>query len=293
MASAHDMWLDPVTPVMPASAPLTIDLLVGEALVAHETRAFESARVVHANDVSASVTVDLLALGREKRRPFLRATLSTGGHLVAVERAPARIELAAAKFESYLREEGLDEVIAARAARGEAQRAGRERYARFLKAFVQVGAAHDAAFAKVVGHSLELVLEDDPTLTRVVHLRLLDRGAPLASTTVEFFHREGGTVHHAAVRTGADGRFEVTVAPDGLNLLTLVRMERCEGCADVEWESRWTALTFPSLPTRPTLTSHRPAASPHKSRRPLYPVAIGSVVTLVILFFLFGRPAEE
>src|SRR6185503_3389608 len=62
-----------------------------------------------------------------------------GAAMLLYRGTPQPIVLEAAKFESYLREEGLEHVLAARAKAGNSDAPGRERFGRCAKALLAVG----------------------------------------------------------------------------------------------------------------------------------------------------------
>jgi hypothetical protein len=97
------------------------------------------------------------------------------------------VRLEAEAFESYLRDEGLDRVIAARAAHGESQQPGIEIFSRNAKAMLVMpgpAAKGDAPrWRRPVGLTLELVPETDPrplAAGGTFAMRLLYRDKPLA-----------------------------------------------------------------------------------------------------------------
>ena len=72
------------------------------------------------------------------------------------------IELPADRFEDYLRQYGLDEIVTERARRGEQKKPGRERFYRYAKALL-AGAQPSAAATQPLGFAYEIVPDDDPT----------------------------------------------------------------------------------------------------------------------------------
>lgn len=256
-AVAHDYWLAPTTHALAEDGEVSVSVLVGERLVAEEDRPFEGVRTPRLELVHQGAGTDLAPLQVEAAVPAMRVPLvGPGGHLLVVDRVPAELELPAAKFEAYLRDEGLDHVIAERARRGESSRPGRERYRRNLKALFQVGAARDEAFGTAVDQAFELIPEVHPAFVApgdVLPVRVLFRGRPLAGHRVEVLSRgapgEGGVSVVGAARytTDAEGRVRIAIDRRGDWLIRAVHMVRC-GCADVDWESYWAAYTFGNAP---------------------------------------------
>jgi hypothetical protein len=167
---------------------------------------------------------------------------SPGLSVVAFESRPAYLELPADRFERYLAEEGLDHVLALRAARGLREAPSREwfsRNARVLLAAGGNGEGHDTP----AGLTLEIVVERNPSLAGpgdTLPVRLLYRGKPLVGALVIATPRVAPGSQERA-RTGDAGRAEVTLTHAGVWLLTAVHMVERE---DGAWRSHWTSLTF-------------------------------------------------
>ncbi len=130
VASAHDCWIEPVDARPLPGAVLGVRLFVGEP---GQPEAFPR---------RAEKVVRFWARGPEGERevegangeePAGRFRLGRGVHVVGYRNTPSVIELEAAKFEDYLREEGLDDVSKLRAERGETGKVGRERSSRCAK----------------------------------------------------------------------------------------------------------------------------------------------------------------
>jgi len=172
------------------------------------------------------------------------ATISVvdAGHIIVTAvNATATEEMRPASFEEYLAEEGLAHIVAARKARGEAEKAGKERYTMYAKTILVSGTPGDG-YKTAVGLPLEIVPEKDPYRLKPgepLPVRVLLRGTPaqnleVKATTAAEKPRVIGT-------TDAQGRITVPVSKGQWRLHT-IHMERASG--DVDWESLWTTLTF-------------------------------------------------
>ena len=247
-AWAHDYWLLPDRLRVTPGARVALSLWVGDDLVPEEARGWQRERTTRFVHVSSSASEDLLARPVEGASPLLDVALGApGGHLFVMERNASRIELPADRFEHYLRDEGLDGIIAARRALGESSRAGRERYTRYLKAYVQAGAARDAVSSRTMGQAFELVPRDDLSRLRPgrpIRVSVRFRGAALAGVTVEALSRVGDDIGHARAVSDARGVVTFTLDREGTWLLRATHMTRCEACADADWESWWTSYAF-------------------------------------------------
>lgn len=267
---AHDYWMVPAQYVVPSDAEIALSLFVGEDFVAEDEKHFERSRTTRLAFVHKSSTEDLINAGVEGALPMLRVhAAGAGGHLVAFDRNASRIELEPKKFEAYLHDEGLDAVVAERARRGETAKPGRERYTRYLKALIQVADARDDANAAVVGQTLELSPEANPvfaaqggSITWVVRFQ----GAPLEGAMIEALSRVGTDVRKAKYVSDAHGRINVAIDRQGVWLVRMVHMTRCEGCDDADWQSFWSSYSFASASARTVVAPDMLAPHPTSGR---------------------------
>jgi uncharacterized GH25 family protein len=160
------------------------------------------------------------------------------------------VRLEAEAFESYLRDEGLDRVIATRAALGESQQPGIEIFSRNAKAMlVAPGAATSGdaqRWRRPVGLTLELVPETDPrplAAGGTFALRLLYRGKPLAGALVKAYPKDGNE-RRLSTRTDAQGRLRFVLPEGGIWLISAVHMIDAPAASGARWESLWSSLTF-------------------------------------------------
>jgi hypothetical protein len=244
-AAAHDLFLLPAVHADEAPREIELRLLVGDHFAPEEERGFRGSTLARFELVTARGRRDL-SQGDDGPPPFARVEVGAGGQLFAIDRRPILTELEAERFDAYLEHEGLSHILAARRAPG-ASGPGRERYTRYLKSFVQIGARRDGAFRRVLGQRLELVPLDDPSSLREganLRVRLLFEGRPLADQPVTAYRRNGDDVATTVVRTDPRGEAVFTIDRAGTWLLRTVHMRACERCEDADWESFWGALTF-------------------------------------------------
>lgn len=159
---------------------------------------------------------------------------------------PRRIELEPAKFEAYLKEEGLTEIVQWRAANKESAKPGRERYSKFVKSLLQVGLC-DEYFQTVVGFAIEIVPAQNPYFKKPgdkLPVRVIFKGKPAANLQLEVARFSGGKTTVTPVgRTDSSGNINVPLEAKGLYRLHALKMER-RSEPDIDWESYWATLTF-------------------------------------------------
>lgn len=246
---AEDYWLE-FQPLQPAAgSELAVSLWLGKNFIPEAQQAMQQARTVALRHITRSGDVDLLP-GTRDGAPQLRLHLAQpGGHLLSLERDPARVQLRARNFNRYLEAEGLLAPLEARKRAGELWSRGKERYTRYVKAFVQVGELADGVSTRVLGQRLELVPERDLADIKAgekLGVRVLFEGRPLAGARVEAFARGPADSRPLGAPANSDtnGRVEFTISEPGTVLLRTVHMQRCVGCDDAQWESFWAAYSF-------------------------------------------------
>jgi hypothetical protein len=158
-------------------------------------------------------------------------------------RTPLTLE--ADKFEKYLAEEGLEKVIEIRHRSGESAKPGREVFSRSVKSLVIAGGESEKGFDRVLGLTLELVLEKDPRTipSGGLPLTLLYEGKPLDGALVTAMEREEPQ-QKVKARTDRRGRAVLWLPKKGVWLIKAVQMVPAPAQTDADWESIWASVTF-------------------------------------------------
>lgn len=249
--AAHDFWMEPSTFEPQAGSAIQVRLLVGEHFIGDPVaRSADSIEqfVVAGPDGSKPV------IGREGGVPAgLFRVERPGTYVVGYRSRPSPMKLDAGLFERYLLEEGLERIIALRAARGQTAEAARENFSRSAKALVYAEPAQSSGHDRLLGLTLELVPERDPRSLAggKLPVRLLYEGRPLPDALVVAMSRPPAAAVRA--RTDRDGRVRLPITA-GVWLLKAVHMVPGSAGSGVDWESIWASLTF-SVPaaSRPPL----------------------------------------
>jgi uncharacterized GH25 family protein len=156
------------------------------------------------------------------------------------------VTLPAEKFTAYLKEEGLDAVIAARAQSQTSQREGREIFSRAAKSLVRSGTVAPGSGDSALGFPIELVAEKNPyqmTAGQTLPVRLTYRNAPLAGALMVAFTQRH-PYHKLSVRSDRDGRATFTIDEPGPWMVKAVHMVPAPAGSNADWESFWASLTF-------------------------------------------------
>jgi uncharacterized GH25 family protein len=248
---AHDFWIEPAQFVADPGTEIPIVLRVGQDLggdtVPYINDWFSDYRVV---TPAGPEPVDAM-LGDDPAGLFIAG--EPGIYLIGYRSTRDFVELQPEKFRSYLRNEGLERIIDRRSERNETNLPARELYSRCAKSLLRIGAGGpDGAYRLNLGYTLELMPERNPyTLSPgdSLPIVLLYDGKPLADALIVAFTSDRPE-DKSRIRTGADGRAELTLDRPGLWLIKSVHMIQTEsGLGRAEWESFWASLTF-RLPAR-------------------------------------------
>lgn len=183
----------------------------------------------------------------------VRVTLAEpGAHVVAYENEPSFITLDSAKFHAYLREDGLEHIIAERARRGELAMPGRERYSRCALAVVTapgVALASRRLPRATAALSLELRLDSLPAGPGPVSVHLSYLAKPKAGVKVVAWHRQGEVLTRHEGLTDSSGSVRLPLDRPGRWLISAVHMVRLdaghpEQGEGADWRSYWASLTL-------------------------------------------------
>lgn len=174
-------------------------------------------------------------------------TEGSGTYLVGVSTRPREIDLKAADFNSYLEEDGLPDILAARKKNHELNKDARERYSKHVRAVFQVGDKLSDDYKRPLNYPVEIIPQENPYSLKAGQtlpvLCLLD-GKPLANQFV-IAGREtrDGKLSSTGKRTDANGivRFELSGA--GKWFVKLIHMVPVSE-AKLNYESKWATLTF-------------------------------------------------
>lgn len=249
--SAHDFWLAPTEwqPATPKS--LTIVGSVGDKFpVASDWAIPAGVDTWRVLGPGGEVTVEgSLKSFRQQGKSIATtfAAANPGAYLGLMTVKMRVIAQPADEFNTYLRDEGLQDVIAERARLGQTKVPVRERFARYSKVIVRTGDGAAPYVTSPVGHDGEFVPASDPSLLQAgepLVVQFLVEGKPIAGAAVAASSEK----LQLTAKTDADGRATFALPAPGPWLVHTVYMRRpaTPGSPRVDWESYWVTLTFRS-----------------------------------------------
>lgn len=250
--SAHDLYLMPEKFVVAAGTPLRVVFQNGDEFP-EASSPTKPERLRNTRAIGKGGKAEFENITAEAKRTVATVRVPAAGTaILTANTIPNFIELDAVKFLSYLEHENLTNAVQWRAAHGEGNKPGRERYSKYVKSLLRVGPADDF-YKEKTGLTIEIIPESDPYGLRpgqMLPVQVLFRGQPAVDIAVESASLVQGKAHMETIgRTDKNGRISIPVKATGPHRLHAIVMERCAEPKAADWESFWASLTF-SIPGR-------------------------------------------
>ncbi|MCL4523354.1 MAG: DUF4198 domain-containing protein [Acidobacteria bacterium] len=248
---AHDTWLMPSTFAPKPGASVRLRLATSMAFPTSEGAAAPD-RIARFTLRTAAGSQSVAGYRVEGNFLVADVTPATAGHAVAVlETKPRVLVMKPGEFNEYLKEEGAQQVLAARATSGQSNAPGRERYRKITKTILCVGDAKDASFAQPDNLWLEIIPERSTCGLKsgdTLSVRVLFNGTPFAGAHLAAGY-EGPTGHNYPVNllTDAQGRATVKLDRAGAWYVRTHRILAIAGDPEADWQSAFSTLTFEVL----------------------------------------------
>jgi uncharacterized GH25 family protein len=180
-----------------------------------------------------------------------RVTIQTGApgtYVVGISLLPKEITLKAKEFNAYLEEDGIPDILELRRTRGQMDKSARERYAKHVKAIIQVGDSITRGWDIRLGYPAEIIPLANPYTLMIGDslpiVALVDRKPVAGLTVLAGFEPPGGKAEQAvAVTTDSTGRAAIKLTSAGKWYVKFIRMVPATA-AGIDYESKWATLTF-------------------------------------------------
>ena len=251
VAMAHDFWLSPSDWQMDAPRPIALDIMIGhpEDRMQWELKPH---RVVSLRSISAAGITDLQSAmsGALPNGALMINGLREGTHMLTIETTSAISVLDAAKFNAYIKEEGLTPISDARKLAGTQDTEGRETYSRRGKALIRVGddTASDAAFiTKPLGMTLEVVPAVNPyeiEAGETMPAQVYYRGNPAAGVTVGLIRLDDDSGIVALAKTDSAGMVTFSRPETGNWMLHAVWSDTLPKNSTADYDTIFSSLSF-------------------------------------------------
>ena len=169
-----------------------------------------------------------------------------GTHLLALESNFAFIELEGAKFNDYLKEDGMENILDERTKSGILDKPSREYYKRYAKVLVQCGSRLDDTYRRKTGFRYEIIPLANPYSIKsgdYLDCQLLWEGKLVPHSMVKVWSLVGNRIFLQNIYTENDGTIRFPISSTGRWMVSSVKMiasEKEEGA----YQSQWTSLVF-------------------------------------------------
>ena len=242
---AHEFWLQADKYFLSVGERLKVRFMVGENFMGE---AWDLKRhKIEKLELHEGNTVRNLSDSVNAGTGFLQTTFKEpGSKLIAMQSNKAYIELDSEKFNEYLKEDGLDNVIELRKKNNWTNKPSREFYSRYTKLFIQVGELRDDVHKKEIGFPIEIISDKNPYSVKqgdVLKFRILFRQQPLFGVKVRIWNRFENRTTIQNIFTEKDGTIEMRISNAGPWMISVVRMEASKD-PKADWESFWGSFVF-------------------------------------------------
>jgi uncharacterized GH25 family protein len=246
VVGAHEFWLQPQKYFYKVGETAVISMRVGENF-SGEPWDLKRHRIVKLESHHLGKSVDYRSSVKEGKKDNLEIALAEEGtHLVVMQSNAAFIELKAAEFNAYLKEDGLSDIALLREKTKTQDSSSREFYSRYAKLLLQVGNKKDDTFKKEIGFPLEIIPEHNPYQLKkgdMNRYKILWQGKPLFGALVKVWNRYNNTTAIQNIYSEKNGMIEVRLSNSGEWMISVVKMiPSTEQGAD--WQSYWGSLVF-------------------------------------------------
>ncbi len=247
-AFAHDLFLKTDSFFLQPNSKFTVKIMNGTFQASEGALSY--ARLNDVSVVSAGKTIHPQEADFTKNETTAFMNLKTGAagtYVVGLSTKTREIALKAADFNEYLKEDGLPDTLEERRKTGELEKDAKERYAKHVKAILQVGKKQTDDYKTILGYPVELVPQQNPYQLKKgdqIEILCLKDGKPLAGQVVLAGREEKGKLSPAPeLRSDKDGIVKLRLDGTGKWYVKFINMTKL-GDPNLNYESKWTTLTF-------------------------------------------------
>lgn len=248
-AKAHDLFLKLNSYLLQPNSKAIVRVLNGtfqnsDGAVARERLANLS---LYGPGLTASSAESIVWRAEEKTSVMEIQTSDAGTYLVGISTKPREIALKAADFNSYLEEDGLPDILAARKKNNELGKDARERYSKHVRAVFQVGNMLSDDYKRPLSYPVELIPQENPYSLKVgqtIPVLCLLNGRPLVDQfVIAGWESKDGKLNSINARTDAKGIARFKLVGAGKWFVKMIHMEPAFE-PGLNYESKWATLTF-------------------------------------------------
>jgi uncharacterized GH25 family protein len=246
IGQAHEFWLQSAKFRYTVGETMTVDFKVGENFTGEfwdlSVHKVEKAEMHFPGGVTPLKEAVKPTKGKNLSYKFAKA----GTHILALQSNPAFIELEGEKFNEYLKEDGLDNILDLRTKSNSLDKPAKEFYQRFAKLMVQAGNVTDETYRKRAGFRLEIMPLTNPYALKngdYLECRVLYETKPSAHQLVKVWSHIGNRIFLQNIYTENDGTIKFPISSSGPWMISTVKMIPSEK-EGADYQSMWASLVF-------------------------------------------------
>ena len=245
---AHDLFLKTDSFFLKPNSKFTVKIMNGTFQASEGAVSFARLNDVSVVSDGKRVHPQETDFSKNETTAFMNLTTGAAGtYVVGLSTKSREIALKAADFNEYLREDGLPDTLEERRKTGELEKDAKERYAKHVKAILQVGKKQTDDYKTVLGYPVELVPQQNPYKLRkgdTIEILCLKDGKPLAGQVVLAGREESGKLRASPeLRSDANGIVKLKLDGSGKWYVKFINMVKLDD-PTLNYESKWTTLTF-------------------------------------------------
>jgi uncharacterized GH25 family protein len=244
----HDLFLKAENFFLQPNSRFTLRVMNGTFIASEGAVSFARLNDVSVVSAGKRVHPQEANFTKNETTAFLNwNTTDPGTYLVGLSTKHREISLKAADFNEYLKEDGLPDTLEERRKTGELNKDAKERYAKHVKAILQVGNKYSDDYKTILGYPVELVPQQNPYRMRrgdTIDILCLREGKPLSGQVVLAGREENGKiVASPELRSNSKGMIRLRLSGAGQWYVKFINMTKLDR-PDLDYESKWTTLTF-------------------------------------------------
>lgn len=246
--TAHEFWLNPERFFYKKGDTATILLQVGEDFEGSPWKGTITRLSLFSpfkNETPIKPEVDTA------KRSVKVLLEEKGTNILILQNKPSKIELEAEKFNAYLKEDGLDEILEYRKKNGLENSVGKEIYERCAKLLLRVEEANDKNFSRKTNLPLEILPLNNPYAgnlekikTKRVYFQVYFQGEIAKNLRIRFWQKIGKELIKQEANTDTKGEVSFDFTPKGKIMISSVKMIAHDKPQEADWHSYWASLVF-------------------------------------------------
>lgn len=243
---AHEFWLQPDRFRYQKNQHVNIKFLVGENFTG-ENWGGNNKRIKTLQLFAGGKTTDLSPLIGPATGDSLRLQLTEEGtSVIAFNSNNSFIRLDPEKFNAYLAEDGLTDILEYREKHRETDSTGQEFYQRSVKTILQTGSLLTEEYRQPTGLPLDIIPQANPysyTDTGMLVFRILFKGNPLPHQLCKIWMYREGKTRMLEQTTDSEGVISISIKPEGRWMVSTVKMIPADE-PGAQWQSYWGSVTW-------------------------------------------------